>query len=424
MVAEANNRRLLLVAGSVCFMLLTLLLWLTADTEPTTPSTRRLFGLWRIRTIVPALALAVIGTGFLLAAWSRSRLLAYLSSVFAIVATLGALEALGAVGLVSWEAMFKPRVDELGSLGTKREPNIDKHGTTHQDTASAWGLPSDPIPFQYRTDRHGFRNAIDREGGEIILLGDSILVAALVPVEKTLGAQLEALTSRTTQQIALIGIAPQEEHELFWETAPDLKGKRVVQFIFEGNDLLDSRRFERMKSGGAAPTPEGGLLHDQIWKMLTAATDGQQGVHGLRVCTVNDQLYTFLWARNSFEGVESEVENITRSLDQFGERVRAAGGQYAVVFVPNKLHVLAGLCKFPAEGEIKDPAQHIGQLRGQLEAWGAKSGVPVLDLTDPLIAVAREGRVPWFWGDTHWNETGHEVAARALADWPALSAAP
>ena len=152
----------------------------------------------------------------------------------------------------------------------------------------------------------------------------------------------------------------------------------------------------------------------QVWNVLAKATDRPAGTRGLRTCDVNGMNYTFQWGRNSFEGVEDQAQVITVALENFGARIRAAGGSYAVVFVPDKLRVLATLCKFPADGEIKDPAWHIGPLRAHMNAWAGRTGTPFLDLTEPLVRSAEEGKVPWFWGDTHLNGIGHAVAAQAL----------
>ena len=67
--------------------------------------------------------------------------------------------------------------------------------------------------------------------------------------------------------------------------------------------------------------------------------------------------------------------------------------------------------------------RHLSPLRDHLLAWQHGAGIPVFDLTGPLQAAAREGRIPFFWGDSHLNATGHDAAARALARWQAVGGA-
>jgi hypothetical protein len=406
--------RVLLISGLICFISLLLLLVLTADASPTTPTTRRLFGLWRVRSVLPAMGLTLLGTGLIVAVASRSHIVPYLSAIGSVIVTIAILEGIGLVGGVSWHEQFKPRSDQLGRLGTVRVPHLDAKGVTYQDTAHAWGIKTDPIPFYFRTDRYGFRNHKDRPTTDIILLGDSMLVAALLPFDKSVTALLENTVGRSVMQVALIGISPQEAHDLLWQAGLDLRGRHVVQFIFEGNDLLDSYHY-RMKVAGQGEQRT--LLFQEIWNQLALLTDRSRGLEGLRTCTIAGQLHTFQWGRNSFEGYENELQEITISLERFSRGVHNAGGRYSVVFVPKKLRVVAELCTFPSDSAIKNARSDIGPFRDEINAWRVRSGIPVLDLTEPLARAAEDGRIPWFWGDTHWNEVGHLVAANALAEW-------
>lgn len=414
-----GRQGLLVAAGLTSLVLALLIVVLSADSSITTPATRRLFGLWRIRHVAPAIFLIVVGTGLLLAAGPRHRLLAYLSAILSTFTTLGALEIVGATGMVQWNSLLASRSGELGSLGTQAVPYLDIAGVTYQDTAMVWGLSSEPIRFRYRTDRYGFRNQVDRPQDEIdiFLLGDSILVSALVPSEESLAAVLEKLIRQRVMQVALIGISPQEEHDLYRQAGFDPKGKRIMQFIFEGNDLSDSLHYASKKENGGQEPRRGNSLIRYLWDRLTAATDHPSTLNGRRFCEIDKTTYTFLWAKNSFEGIEEQAQTVMRSLEDFSQEIKAAGGQYMVVFVPTKLRVLKGLCNFPPEGEIRDPEEHIGPLRGHMNDWASRSGVPVLDLTEPLALAAEDGRIPWFWGDTHMNETGLAVSAQAISDW-------
>jgi len=406
-----GRRRLLLAA---CFALAALALAslvLTADSQPT--DARLLFGLWRARDLGLAVSLLVGAGALLAAAASRSAFLAFLATGISTAAMYALLEAAGAVGLVSWPALFGSRAQ---ALGTKPVPHLDIAGTTFQDTASRWGLPSEPIVFHYRTDRHGFRNDTDRAEADIYLLGDSVLVAALLPFADTVAARLEQTTRRSVKQIALIGTGPQEQHRLFRDARLDVSGRRVIQFVFEDNDLRDSRRFRRGGRGASPSWTEDTLAH-QVVLVLQRFTQPVAGAAALRTCRIGGQNYTFLWGRHSFAGLEEECGAISDDLLGFAAEVRAGGGEFGVVFVPSKLRVLGPLCSFPASSALRDYASHLGPLREHLRKWSAANAIALLDLTEPLQEAARAGRIPWFWGDTHWNAEGHAVAARTLSAW-------
>jgi hypothetical protein len=397
-----------------------LVLWLGADFTPTTNGSRKMFGLWRARWFLPATGLVGVALGCAFAMRSREALFGYLATVSSLLATFGALDGLGRVGLVSWARLLSPAADPATGLGKRPVPNLDVRGVTYQDTAVSWGLPAPvPIPFHYRTDRHGMRNQPDRASADVYLLGDSMLVAALVPHEATVSAQLEQRLQRPVMQVALIGYSPQREHALFRQLALDVRGRRVAQFIFEGNDLKDSRR-ERLGSATAGGADEDTSLSRLVWWQLMRLSEPTVGIAALNSCAIGGRGYTFYWTRDAFEGLDDEIPVVTGALERFAAEIRAQGGEYAVVFVPKKLRVLGELCRFREDSPLRDVRAHLGPLRDRLHAWSATSGIPLLDLTEPLQAAARAGRVPWFESDTHWNEVGQRIAADALARWPFL----
>lgn len=423
MIVDQSHRRSgseamgkgLFIAGLAALAGAVIVLYFGADSTPTTPSSRRLFGLWRLRHVLSALGLIVMAVCFWRAMQSREKAISFGLSTFMVVALMGLLEGLGAIGVLSWPKLFAPRADGPNSIATKRLPHVDVSGMTRQDLASGWGMPNDPIPFRYKTDRHGFRNDIDRATADVILLGDSIVLGGLVDSRRTVSAVLETRAKRPVMQAALIGISPQAEHEMLWDAGLEVKNRRVIQFIFEGNDLLDSRSDKERKA--KIENVQSGSLVDQIWIMLTRLTDHQKDVAGLNVCTIDDKYYAFAWLRNSFAEVEDEMKNITLALEKFRLEVEKKSGRFAIVYVPSKFRVLADRCTFPTNSKLANIAQHLSPFRDVMQEWSRQSGIAVLDLTEPLKASVTAGHIPWFWGDTHWNEIGHSVAADALNKW-------
>ena len=43
--------------------------------------------------------------------------------------------------------------------------------------------------------------------------------------------------------------------------------------------------------------------------------------------------------------------------------------------------------------------------------------IPFLDLTFTLTEAINDGKQPYFFADTHWNQTGHNLARIALLDF-------
>jgi hypothetical protein len=405
---------LMIIVGSI------LILTVTADTTPTTLETRRLFGLWRLPIFLLFLFSSVFGLAVLAYSAGRNAFLGFVTSAISVALFLGALESLGRVGVVEWGELFSRSQVDSDGVGWTAQPHQQATGETFQDIATRVGLPSDPIPFDFTTDRYGFRNPGD-DPGNMILLGDSIVLGAQVPRSKTVDAVLENLLDRPVMQVALLGLSIQAQHDLVLNSGIDLSGKTIVQFFFEGNDLLDSASYRARQSpgDGTAKGASSSFIR-LLWAVAANATDPTPPLESADYCMIDGQPYLFLWLRRSFDGHMDEVTHVQDAIRSFSDTVRQAGGTYRLVFVPTKFRVLNALCAFPAKSDIADVNAHLSTLPQTMRRWSDESGIPFLDLTDALTLAASGKRIPWLWGDTHWAEAGHDIAAHALNSWDAL----
>jgi hypothetical protein len=378
---------------------------------------RLLFGRWSIRTFLAAAVL--LGLGVLAIARARSRPL-FMKLTVAYVAA-GAcwcvLELAGLAGWVRYDRLLGG--ERLSLLGTRPLANVVVSGETREDIATLWGLPSERIAFDYRTNALGFRNRPERGDAELVLLGDSILVAALVPFEDTIAARLERALGRPTMNVALIDQSPADEHQLFRKSGLAPRGRTVVQFLFEGNDLQDMRG-----DRGPPPATEPSRLERSLtWNaamLLQRLTQPVAGIARRRVGSLGGEDYAFFWTGQSYQGHEREFAELCAAVGAFAEEVRAGGGRFALAFVPTKLRVLGPITTFPESSELRDLAAQLGPFREHVAAWAKEHGVEFLDLTPALQEAARAGRIPWHRGDTHPNAIGHEAMTAALAEWSFL----
>ena len=217
--------------------------WLATQTSELTAdaSSRLFFGLWKTRNLAVGAGLLWLALFVLIATRSRRALRGFLTAHCVFGLCWIGLEGAGAAGVIDYRAALNPV--PKGKLGTVPVPRADVRGVTREDLASAWGHPSEEIPFHFMTDSRGFRNHVDHEEADLYCLGDSFLVGGLVGWEDTLTARLEGALGRPVSSLALNGLSPQEEIGLFRESGVDASGKLIIQFLFEGNDLLDSSSF-------------------------------------------------------------------------------------------------------------------------------------------------------------------------------------
>ncbi len=408
-------RRGALVLALAVLAVATAGLWFWAEPSRDVDGGRRLFGLWRTRHLLLALAALWIASVSLAAARSDRALRRAVIVSATLAAAWAALELVGLLGLVSYSQLNRGQAQE--QRGVRAVPHLDESGETREDLALKWNLPSPSIRYRYQTDRRGFRNVPDRASADVYCLGDSFLVAGLVPFEDILSAQLEHRLGRPVMNVALVGLSPQEERELFLASGLDLSGRLVLHFVFEGNDLRDSARWRRAATGQAPGESwrERTLAHQLVLRLQGLTQDKAAEVE-LRTGWIDGTPYRFNWLSNSFRGYEDELGPITECLGQMRRYVEAAGGRYAVVLIPAKIRVLGPLCTFGDGSAIADWRAHCGPAPEYLRAWSERERVAYVDLTPALVQSARAGAAPWFPADTHWNAVGHRVAAAAVSE--------
>ena len=403
-------------------VLVTLLLCVFADKSAT--GTGLFFGYWRTRHMVLILLLVVFAVMLWLASHSKK---AFFSGVFVLLlgsVTLLLFELVGVLRLVDYGVRFgNDRTLSSSILGSSPLPDADISGETFQDIATLRGLDHDSISFRFQTGKFGYRNSSQSARATMFLLGDSILVGGLVAFEDTVAGKMEDITASPVMNVALNKISPQEAIALFSRLDRLEPGVQVVQFVFEGNDLADSRAWrnssvDRVENGPDLLTRlkrQSFVYNLVLWLQRITGPDSRQQIVDSMGCQVGKSRYEFLWGAQSFAGLEDEAVFLLDALARFGKQVEDSEGRYYVVFVPSKLRVLIDFCE-PGTWTGQPAIDNIGPLRQVVNSWGSHNGITVIDLTEALKDSASGGEIPWFWGDTHWNSTGHAVAARVVAD--------
>jgi hypothetical protein len=338
-----------------------------------------------------------------------------ISAAFALLL----IEVAGDLGLINAGKLQKTQ--QVNPYGAKRLPNIDVSGVTYQDIWTNWGIDSPVMPYRFKTDARGFRNDKDRDAADVYLLGDSLLVAGLVPFENTVTSRLEKILGQPVMNISLIGLSVQAERDLLMDANPPLKDRLVIHFVFEGNDPLDSKTYRRRKESkdGAVPTIDwkGRSPTYNLLMKLQALTSPVNPLAARRTGYIGDAPYGFMWVAENVRGTEGEFPHILAALADTRKFVETRGGKYAIVIVPEKYRVLAPLCRWPDGSDLSDYQSNLSLLSGVVRDWCKHEGVPALDLLGALQKAAQDGQIPWFQGDTHLNENGHRVAADAIAEW-------
>lgn len=351
------------------------------------------------------------------------------STVFRLVAmnagvvfVLVAFELVAVAGIVDYRDIFMGAATLRGGIDERlrhmSRPNVRIEGNVAPDLVSWLGADAEPVPYVFETDRYGLRNPVDKEDPRVACLGDSVLVAGLVPVESIVTERLQRSLGVSVLNVSEVGYSPQEEVIRFQNTGIDAN-RLIVHFIFEGNDLGDSYEWRQWRDRALATEwPASGLVKSAL-RLLDEPrrAAGRRRIGRCSTGASPPQTVHFLYDTLRSDR-ESEWVHLREALLEARDQVLSNGGRYAIVVVPSKLTVLHSFCSWPAGSELDDPARwQGGSLRPNIAQLSADEGIPHLDLTAALRQVTAGGELPYFASDTHLNERGHQAMAESLAPW-------
>jgi hypothetical protein len=282
-----------------------------------------------------------------------------------------------------------------------------------------------------RYDQNGFRN--DHEIGEasVVVLGDSFVEAGLVPTNDLLTTRLNKLLGTEVANLGQSGYGPQQELIVLRRYGLPLKPRLVLWFFFEGNDLLDMPRYERMLQEQAQALKaqnsfKARSFTKNVLDLLATLTSPQPNQISTeandRACIFqNSQAETaetlyFAYGGNPLSREEIELLEEVQAIFQDAQETSAENGaQFVLVFVPTKFRVYERFCQFKPESlaaswQANDLPQRLGE-------WAKAKDISFIDLTAALSTSAGQGELVYFPDDGHWNAHGHQVTAQAIEEF-------
>ena len=286
----------------------------------------------------------------------------------------------------------------------------------------------------YQYDRHGFRNESDLEAADIIVIGDSFIEGWDVSSDDLLTSHLARELGLTIANLGQSWYGPQQELEVLRQFGLPLHPKVCVWTFYDGNDLLDVRRYDQRLSNWKDFSRE---LHSfrqrsftknfllAVRRLRDSLHQGSQDDAASREylsgtfedCSGSKSRTYFLDPDQlHLSAADDEVlEEIRSTLSQAYELCRINGIRFVLVFAPTKFRVYKEFTTFDLQARprywvINDLPQRLGAIVRESLPTGE-----FLDLTPTLIAKARCGSLLYYPNDTHWSPEGHRVAAAAIA---------
>lgn len=363
--------------------------------------------------------------------------------------------------LLVLEAAF--RILRRGQGGGKEEAEI-LHYTEHDPILGWRKIPRARVVYNRREYRVevainglGLR---DPERGypappgtaRILALGDSFIEGYTVPLPQTATQVLESSLGRAGCRAEVInggtaGYSTDQQY-LFYQTEGHRYTPGVVVLFFYYNDVVYNDRQEffgapkpvfemgdgrlcihrlPVKEPSAPIRPEARAdaegqsssafvewLRERLWYGAPAAHDL---LARLRLWRPMPQLPTRLelrvYERRRVQEVEDAWAKTAAILGTLDDEARSRSARLLVVHVPSRLEIDDRTWRLSRRLYGWDEAGwDRGRVAQRLKEIGARAGIPVLDLTEPLRrASAGWGDKPYFTYDGHWTALGHRIAA-------------
>lgn len=309
----------------------------------------------------------------------------------------------------------------------RHRPNSSFSGEVHGDLVKLYGIATDrKYHVDVAYDANGFRNTSFSDQADIVVIGDSFIEAGLIPQEQTLPIRIASDLGVSVLNMGVSGYGPEQERITLERYGLPTNPKYVLWFFFEGNDLIDTGRFQFMKDRHEAKPDrkrkyrERSFVSNVLWafavrtqKPPTTDAEGARERHCRYERAIDEGLRDVYFAFDSAQDGEIEhLESVQEQILKARTASEKAGAQFVLVYVPVKLRILREFCEFE-QGTLVE-GWRPDDFPSQMADFAAREGIHYIDLIPALTTSARQGRSPYFPDDGHWNPLAHEIAAEVV----------
>jgi hypothetical protein len=304
------------------------------------------------------------------------------------------------------------------------------------------------------TDEHGFRNSPpERATYDIVALGDSFTRGT--GVASPWPQKLAEYKASDVLNLGDVGFAPQDELKVLRQYGLNKHPKVVIMAYFEGNDLYDAASYERASPFILFRFGRYILGRSvEAWNGRRADGTGTEVISSYRYpikITINHKELEMVffssyisWLSLSREAIEASQDYrlVRETILQVQKLSEKAGAHFLLVYVPSKSHVYLpylddaemltrvfsdvprldlddeNFIKFTDEVATPElTRQHMDDQSMLMADFAAENDIRFLDLTPIFQEEARTGAELYYAFDTHWNQSGHDLAAVAINEY-------
>lgn len=307
----------------------------------------------------------------------------------------------------------------------------------------------EPYRVAYTRDRQGFRNREPwPDDVELVIVGDSFTAAESVRRPYWDGIAESMLV------FGLPGSGTLEQKLLLEAFGLPRQPEIAVLAYFGGNDLTDNESFAKLQRAGltfADKTHQNRnpldylvsfhlvlFLRDSI---LAAGKDCHYPQAALTEPPTSvaflDKLIPVLALGESALRASEMYQFTQAAIIEMSAMVQSRGAAFVLMYIPQKAELYWEFLSQETRQFILDRLEepisadqvdaNLTVQRQVLASLAAEYGFVFLDLSPSLADAVQQGQSPYFFADTHWNQTGHDIAKAALLkilNQPALDKSP
>lgn len=281
--------------------------------------------------------------------------------------------------------------------------------------------PMTPRPYTTQFDSEGFRNAKKPAHTDIVVLGDSFMQFGLNEAD-TFASRLEKASGLTAANYGTEWYGPLQYVEVLKKFAVKRSPRIAIFSFFEGNDLRDTVQFLNWKNGGDYYhfnlTSKNFLerypiaLKDTMvyfLKLFLKQWDPRKTVITLNGQSLETVFVYGLDSRSAEEVLNSkEGKAVSGALEELKKFCALQNIRPLVFFIPSTADIYK-----PYSSEAQAPDSHVEEA---VQKAAADAQIDFLSLGPAYRQAAREGKMLYYTGDTHWNEEGRQIAADSVKE--------
>ncbi len=371
----------------------------------------------------------------------RQKAIRFVTASGSLLVVLAVLELVAALGWADFRRVLGNRVPPWEDTRNLLDPELVHIRRPHYhergkliggDLNLYYNTPAiTTIAYDVKYDHNGFRNDVDYDQADCVVIGDSFVEAGGVFAEDIFTTKIAEALGVSVVNLGQSHYGPQQELKVLERFAVPLKPRICVWVFFEANDLQDVWRYQQFVDHWPQSVAKYSSWKERSLTVNTCAwlakrfapvapSDGRNRLGHLPTSRGEQKIWFGYEGKPFTPEMVQDVEGLKVTLAAISSAhalCKQNDIQFVVAFAPTKYRVYADVCRFekdsPIQGWVVNTLPAI--LTNSIRKYSSEIGF--LDLTTELNRAAKNGQMLYYPDDTHWSPEGHEVVGRTISEF-------